>query len=150
MIVAQVVATALVGVVVAYWPRIMQWSVDSLLPWVDEHLPAFAEDVRLAFQSLDNAIVDIRRAIRSAWRRVRDFLLRETADFIRLFNGRWAVQITSYLRNQAMNGKPIVKIVSQEEIDWDDLPEDVRAQVMRDELAPVDVTKIRDELTQEG
>lgn len=149
-VVASVVVAALVGAVVAYWPRIMQWSVDSLLPWVETHLPELADDVRLAFLDLDKAAVKTRQAIRSAWRRVRTFLLHEAAEFVRLPNGHWAVQITSFLQNQETNGKPIAKHTTTWEMEYDDLPEEVRAQIIRDELAPINVTKIRDELVQKG
>ncbi len=146
--VAGLVAAALVGVVVAYWPKIMAWARDSLLPWADEYLPEFSGVIRQAFLDIDNAAVEIRQAIRSAWRRLRNVLLKETAEFVRLFNDRWAVEITSWLANRHNAEKPVVRIVTQQTLDWDDLPPDIRAQLIREDVAgeSLDVVAARDKL----
>ncbi|GAA1777564.1 hypothetical protein [Luedemannella helvata] len=147
-IVAGLVAAALVGVVVAYWPKIMGWARDSLLPWADEHLPEFAGVIRQAFQTLDNVVVEVRQAVRSAWRRLRNVLLKETAEFVQLFNHGWAVEITSWLANRQNAEKPVVKVVTQQQLDYDDLPPDIRAQLIHDDLSEgsLDVTAARDRL----
>ncbi len=148
--VAGLVAAVMVGVVVAYWPKIMAWARDSLLPWADEHLPEFSGVIRQAFQDFDNAAVEVRQAIRSAWRRLRNVLLKETAEFVRLFNDRWAVEITSWLANRQNAEKPVVRVITQQTLSWDELPQDIRAQLIREDVAgeSLDVVAARDKLVE--
>ncbi len=152
-----IILVKLVGVVAAavavhYWPQIMSWTREHLLPWVDRNIPALAGAVRLAFQDLDKIAVELRRAVRSAWRNLRHILLSETATFVELFNGEWAVQITSLLRNLEQAEKPVVKIVTEQQLDWDDLPADIRARAMSDGLVGIDIDVLatRDQLLAEN
>jgi len=147
-VIVGLVTAGLASVVIAYWPKIMSWARDSLLPWADQHLPEFSGIIRQAFLDIDNAVVEFRQAVRSAWRRLRNVLLKETAEFVRLFDDRWAVEITSWLANRQNAEKPVIRVVTQQTLEYDDLPQDIRAQLIREDVAgeTLDVVAARDKL----
>jgi hypothetical protein len=137
------------GVVLYFWPAIMGWARDHLLPWIDDHLPGLADDVRLAFAKADEVAVQARKAIRAAWQRLRTVLLSETAEFLQIFgsSNEWKVQITSYLQRMQDSGKPVVRVVTEEHLNWDDLPAEIRQQAMAKGVrqSSLDITTARDE-----
>jgi hypothetical protein len=151
LVLAGLVAAGLVGVAVYFWPQIMSWAREHLLPWVDRNIPEMADSVRLAFQDLDKVAVGLRRAVRTAWRKLRNVLLSQTAEFVGLVNGEWAIRITSYLRNLEEGEKPVVRVVTEQELDWDDLPEEIRASAMSNGISgtSIDIVKVRDQLLSE-
>src|ERR1700680_40544 len=134
IILVALVGAALAAVAVYFWPQIMSWAREHLLPWVDKNIPELAEAVRLAFQDLDKIAVELRRAVRTAWRKLRHVLLSETAVFVERYKGEWAVRITSFLRNLEQGEKPVVKVITEQRLDWQDLPEEIRAQAMSNGL----------------
>jgi hypothetical protein len=138
----------LVGVVLYFWPQIMGWARETVLPWVDRNFPEIADSVRLAFQDLDQVAVRLRRAVRTAWQRLRQTLFGQTAEFIERHGGRWTVQITSYLRNKAGGDKPVIRLVTEQLVDWDELPEDIRRQAIMTGASgmSVDIVTARDRL----
>jgi hypothetical protein len=145
------VGNSLAAVAVFFWPQIMTWAREHLLPWVDRNVPELARSVRLAFQDLDKIAVELRRAVRTAWRKLRGVLLSETATFVAVANGEWAVRITSYLRNVEQADQPVVKVVTDQQLNWEDLPAEVRAAAMSDGLLgkSIDILKARDLLLTE-
>lgn len=151
MILVKLVGAAVAAVAVHYWPQIMSWAREHMLPWVDEHIPWLAGAVRLAFQDLDRVAVELRRAVRTAWRKLRHILLNQTATFVELADGEWAIQITSFLRNLGESEQPVVKIVTEQRLDWPDLPAEIRAQAVASGLdgSTIDILTTRDMLLAE-
>lgn len=151
LVVAPMVGAALTALAVYFWPTLMGWAREHLLPWVDRVVPALATDVRMAFQNLDKISVELRRAVRAAWQRLRRVLLSEVATFVRLFNDKWAVRITSFLRNVEDAEKPVVKIVTEQPLSYDDLPDEIRAKVLAGglEKTTLDIVEGRDQLLTE-
>jgi hypothetical protein len=139
---------ALAAVVAYFWPQLMTCAREHLLPWIDEHTPDLAPAVRLAFHDLDPVGVGWHRTVRTAWRRLRDVLVHETATFVQEPNGDWVVRISSSIRDLAGGEKPVVTIVTEQCFDGQDLPDDVRAQALSDGLdgTSVDILRIRDQL----
>jgi hypothetical protein len=131
MAVVGLAGVVLTGVVIAYWPRIMDWARNSLLTWADEYLPEYSADIRKAFLDVDGKVVEVRKAIRDSWRRVRQVLLKETAEFVHVFNDEYAMRITSYLKNRENAEKPVIQMVTTQAISYDELPDDVRAELIR-------------------
>ncbi|MFC4055081.1 hypothetical protein ACFOY4_35790 [Actinomadura syzygii] len=152
LILVPLLGTAVAAVAVYFWPEIMGWTREHLLPWVDRNIPELAEAVRLAFQNLDGIAVDMRRLVRDAWRRLRKVLLHETAKFVETVNDEWAVRITSYLRTLEQGEKPVVRVVTEQRLAWEELPKEVRAQALSNGLhdSEFDVTKTRDQLLSEA
>jgi hypothetical protein len=139
---------ALAAVVAYFWPQLMTWTREHLLPWVDQHTPDLAPAVRLAFHDLDQVGVGWRRAVRTAWRQLRDVLVHQTATFFQVPHGGWAVRITSSVRRPAEDDQPVVTIVTEQFLDWQQLPDEVRAQALANGLdsTSIDILQARDEL----
>jgi hypothetical protein len=139
---------ALATVVAYFWPQLMTWAREHLLPWVDEHTPNLAAAVRLAFHDLDKIGVGWGRAVRTAWRKLRKVLVRETATFVHVPNGDWVVRITSSVCDLVGDDKPIVTIVTEHCLDWQDLPDEVRALALASGLdgTSIDILRARDQL----
>jgi hypothetical protein len=151
LVLTGLVGTALAGVALYYWPQIMSWAREHVLPWIDRNIPELADSVRLAFQDLDNVAVGLRRTVRAAWHKLRKVLLSQVAEFVQVYDSNWAVRITSYLRNLEERDKPYVKVVTEQGLRWEELPEDVRAAAMSNGIngTKVDIVKARDQLLSE-
>jgi hypothetical protein len=137
---------ALAAVVAYFWPQLMTWTREHLLPWVDKHAPDLASAVRLAFHDLDNVGVGWRRVVRTAWEALRNVLISESVTFIQAPDGEWAVQITSSVRNLADGDKPTITIVTEQRVAWELLPDEVRAHALTGGLdgASIDILHARD------
>lgn len=151
-ILAGLVTLAAVGITVYLWPRIMGWAREHILPWIDEHVPALADAVRQAFLAVDKVAVAMRNAIHRAWQRLRTALLKQVLTYHQLARNRWVARITTFLMRQEQREKPVVKLITEQEVAWEDLPADVRAQMINgDGLhdTEVDIVAARDRLLAE-
>jgi hypothetical protein len=151
-ILIRLAGVAVAAVAVYYWPQIMSWTREHLLPWVDENVPMLARAVRLAFQDLDQVAVELRRAVRSAWRSLRSILISQTATFVELPAGEWIVQITSFVRPAAAGEQSVVTIVTEQRLDWGDLPPDIRGRAMSHGLngTTIDILAAREQMLTES
>ena len=130
---------------VAAWDYLRELVVDDLLPWVDETWPELAPKVRQAFAAVDNAVVSVRRVVKAAWTALRGALLKLTVDIERRTANEYVRRVTSWLRVKLEPTK-VARRVEEEVVDFDDLPSDVREQLLRDASArtSVDVNASRD------
>src|SRR5580658_8582169 len=135
-------AGTLAAVVAYFWPQLMTWTREHLLPWVDRCAPDLAPSVRLAFHDLDKVGVGWHRTVREAWQKLRNVLISESATFVQAPNGDWEVQITSTVRDLTEE----VTIVTAQRLVWEQLPGNVRAQALSDGLdgTSIDILCARD------
>jgi hypothetical protein len=147
-ILSRLVGVAIATVTVYLWPQIMSWTREHLLPWVDENVPVLAQAVRLAFQDLDNVAVELRRAVRSAWRGLRGILVGQTATFVELSAGEWTLRITSFVRDVTLSEGAAVTIITDQRLDWEALPPDVRTWAISQGLngTTIDLVAAREQL----
>jgi hypothetical protein len=142
------IATVVITALVAMWGKVLEWSQNSLFPWLNENLPNIEQSIRDAFVKLDKAIVAIRQSAKMAWKKLREYLLKTTAHFERKSSNEWTRKITSFVIEKLDKTKPIIKKVETvEEINWDDLPADLRSEWMKtaNQNIDIDVTKSRDD-----
>jgi hypothetical protein len=141
------VGVALIAIV-TFWQKILDWVTASLTPWLNKYLPSISEKVKDAFAWIDNAVaVPIRRIVKKAWEELRNYLLKVLVQFERQMQSEWVKRITSFIIEKLDGAKPIVKkIVTEEQANWDDLPEDVRAAWLKNgsSNSELDVTGTRD------
>lgn len=146
-------ALALIGVaitaVIALWHKIIDWAQDSLFPWIERNLPSILSTVKDAFTWVDDKVaVPIRRVVKKAWEALRKYLLKTVIRLERQNASKWERRITSFVVEVLTTQTPIVKKVETvEEVDWDDLPDDVRSAWMKSEQQShdMDITAIRDQ-----
>ena len=133
--------------VVMFWKQILKWAEDSLFPWIQTNIPSIESAVREAFSAVDNKVVAIRNIIGQAWRKLREYLLKQVITFQRQSSGEWVMQATSWvIKNLESGDKVPVKITVEEEKDWDELPPDVRAEWLKRQKseAQINLTEHRD------
>lgn len=140
-----VIAGAFVAVAVNFWVEICGWYAQHARPWLERHLPGLAPWVHEAFVALDNLSVAARRAAREAWKRVRPHILQAVVEFRQVHDGAWVRRIESYLQAEIARDAPVVKVTEERPMEWDELPEAVRAAALeRRRAAPVDFVQTRD------
>ena len=135
-------------VVAAIWHKVLAWSQNSLFPWLNENLPNIEKSIRDAFANLDKAVVAVRQSVKMAWNKLREYLLKTAAHFERKSPSEWTRKITSFVIQKLEETKPIIKkIETVEEVNWDDLPADVRSEWMKtaNQNIDIDITKSRDD-----
>lgn len=146
-------AIGLVGVaiaaVIALWHKIVDWAKDSLFPWLEKNLPSILSIVKEAFVWVDeNVAVPIRRAVKKAWEELRKYLLKTVIRLERRNASQWERRITSFVVEVLTPQTPVIKKVETvEEVDWEDLPKDVRSAWMKSsqQSHDLDVTASRDQ-----
>ncbi len=143
--------TALGGVsaaaAVALWPHLREWCEDSLFPWLEKNLPQLAPHVRDAFAAIDDAVTAVRRAVKQAWRHLRENLLKQVVLLQRESSSRWVRRVTSWVAKVLESGRRVpVQVVTEQVCCWEDLPAEVRDEWLRQGHArqEIDVTKLRD------
>ncbi len=135
------------AVAIAFWDKIRQWAFDSLFPWMRDNYPNLSGTVREAFKKLDDAATAVRRNIKDAWGKLRKYLLKQSISLNKKSANTWIKKITSWVISGFENGKKKVKkYETEEEVNWDELPDDVRAAAMRSDInsREENITEVRD------
>ncbi|MEM9924822.1 MAG: hypothetical protein AAF915_13885 [Cyanobacteria bacterium P01_D01_bin.50] len=144
---------AVVGVIITVWHKILEWAQTSLFPWLKENLPHIVEQVKDAFIWIDNEVaVPIRQIVKKAWEKLRNYLLQTVTEFERRTESIWVRRITSFVIQRLEQAQPKVKkVVIEEDVNWDELPPDVKKFWIRDgrQNLELDVTQIRDKEIEE-
>ena len=133
---------------VVFWHQILTWGESNVFPWFERHLPTLAPYVRQAFSRVDNVVTSVRRAIKEAWDRVSQYLLKQVVELNRkTTSNTWVQQVTSWVIDvSGYNNEPVVKqITTETEVPYDNLPQDVREALLRRQQTSFekDVTEIR-------
>lgn len=114
--------------VVAFWPRVLRWAEESVLPWLESRFPHLAQDLRLAFVDIHKLSVEKLDEVRKAWRRLREVLLDQTVELVQRSDRTWAVKVTSLLVTAVRQGqRPNVA----RRIEWVDAGEISEAELER-------------------
>ncbi|NEP73053.1 MAG: hypothetical protein F6K25_13965 [Okeania sp. SIO2G4] len=133
--------------VIIFWKQILKWAEESLFPWIKTNIPSIENQVRKAFSAVDNVVVTTRNIIRKAWKKLREYLLKQVIKLERKSSGEWIKQVTSWTIKILESGKKVpIKTEIEEVVDWEDLPQDVREEWLKQEKskAEIDVTEYRD------
>jgi hypothetical protein len=141
------VGAAFAGVTGYFWPQIMSCAREHLVPWIDRNVPDLATAVRLAFYDLEYISDALCRAAGDAWCKLRTVLLSQVATFVELFNGDCALRITSKLRTFDGGAEAVANLVTEHELSWESLPEEVRAAAVSSDIRglSIDIVQARDQ-----
>lgn len=136
---------ALIGAtIVTFWENIVRAFKRSILPWLKENYPQLADLAELAFDKIDKAVVAVRRRIKAAWQKIRKTILQTLVRFENR-GPRWFRVVTSLLIKQ-LQGRKVIRRVEEEEVSYDDLPDEFREAWFRSQATPEqDVSKLRDQ-----
>lgn len=118
--------------VVTLWEKIIRWASESLIPWIKMNLsPKVSKLTADFFSYLDKSIVALRNLAKKAWQTLRNFLLESTIVFEKNSNSQWVRKWTTKMI-KVLDNKPSVIVREEEiELDYDDLPSDVREKWIR-------------------
>lgn len=133
--------------VTVLWGKILHWAELQLFPWLAANIPELEPIARQAFAVLDKAVVSLRNATREAWRELRRSLLKQVAEFVRQFDGGWVLELTSWIATSSATVRPqVTKVVTQQQVRYDELPADVRREYLRNNKIShsLNVTELRD------
>jgi hypothetical protein len=134
------------AITLGFWPQILDWARRSLPLWIGKHWPALKELVERGLVVLDRLAVAARALVRNAWRHLRRWLLKQVIKFTRRSSSLWVRSVTAWLIRHLADDK-VVRVSTETEMSWDDLPADVREEVLRRRASKVEanVTQMRDE-----
>lgn len=146
----------IVSVVVAFtfWNQILYWANRNLFPWLKKNLPALEPYVRNAFWEVHKVVGSIRKNIRTlkefteikkAWEILREYLLKLLVQFEQKTANKWVKRITYWVRSN-LESTQVARVVLEEIVDADSLPDDVSEEWLRrgNTTQDTDVTKVRD------
>jgi hypothetical protein len=130
-----------------FWQKILNWAENSLYPWLKSNFPSIEDQVRLAFANVDKAAVPIRFAVKEAWSKLREYLLKQTIELERNSSSEWIKRVTFWVVKRLESGKTApAKVVTEEIVSPDELSPDVREAWLRHQKtkAELNVTEMRD------
>ena len=129
------------------WEKVMYWAKKSFIPFVKKNLPIIGEYIQNAFMWIDkNVAVPVRRLIKAAWNKIRQYLLKMAIYIEKQSSNKWVKKTTSYVI-KTLESKQVIKQVVEEEIDWDDLSPEMRKSWMKsnENNLEIDYTALKDE-----
>jgi len=138
-----------VAAIATLWTKILDWAKSSLFPWIEKNLPALIDLVKDAFTWVDHKVmVPTRQIVKRAWSSLRKQLLKMAVYFERQSPSEWIRKMTSWVVEVLNSAEPKVKKIEiVEEVNWDDLPQEVRKSWMKNNESSheLDVTETRDQ-----
>lgn len=143
---AVAIAGLAIAGLVALWNKILSWAQNSLFPWIERNLPTFIDIAKEAFIQFDDKVaVPIRRGIKLAWEKLRKQLLKIATYLEKKSASKWVSRTVSWVI-KTLDSKQVVKIEVEEEVNWDDLPSDVKEAYIRNnqDSTVINTTEIRD------
>ncbi|MEH2359574.1 hypothetical protein [Nostoc sp.] len=133
---------------ITFWHQILDWGEKNLFPWFDKHLPTVAPYLKDAFCGVNNVVTKVRRDVKNAWEKIREYLLEQVVELNRKTTSTWIQRVTSWvIEASGYNNKPVFKKITTEvEVNWDDLSPDVQeAFIKRQESSfEKNITELRD------
>lgn len=138
----------LVGATVAvtFWGKILNWASKTLIPWIEKNLPGLAEYVTDAFLVLDGLATAARRKIKNAWEHLREYFLKILVQYEQNTQNEWVKRITHWAIPNLKKKSEVVRVVAEQKVDVDSLPDDVRQEWLKrnNTTQDINVTQLRD------
>jgi len=131
-------------VAIYFWPEILNFVRTSIIPFIRKISPGLAQFVEDAFVMIDNVVSPLTRMVKKAWNKIRGVLLKSVVSINQKTSSKWVKTATSWLIDK-LEDKTVKKVTTTETISWENLPPDVREEILRNgDMEDKNVTKIRD------
>lgn len=147
-----ILAIGLVGVAAAaifiLWRTVLKWAHNSLIPWVrSKNLPKLGQIVEDALVFLDKARSVAAEVVRHAWDSWRRFRVLLVSQVMRFNKKPGTTQIVSSVENwvrEPQDTNVISHQVLEADVDWSELPADIRIAIIEHGQHEVDVVSARE------
>ncbi|MBH8577068.1 hypothetical protein I8752_29620 [Nostocaceae cyanobacterium CENA369] len=138
-----------ITIAIVIWHKILEWTYLNFLEWIRKNMISILESsVKLAFISMAKVNHKIVDAVKEAWQEVKQFLLKMTVQFENITSSAiWKKKSISIIFKKFEANQPVfVKREIEEDLDWDNLPPEVREAWLKDSQHnyKIDVMEIRE------
>ena len=145
LLVIALFGVALSAALLAFWTEILSFVKKHITPWLHQHFPELAHHVDSALASIDKLMVEARRRVKAAWESLRRKLLKVLVSYERQTSG-WQRRAVSWCVRKLEDREQIVKRTEVEEVPYDDVPDDIRAEWIKGQgQTEEDITAKRDQ-----
>jgi hypothetical protein len=135
--IAIIIAAVLAGTVVL-WHHIVNVFASYIIPFLRRHIgDTVADGVASMVAWVDRKVVLARNAVATLWRVFKERILGIKAVYRKTSATKASVETISTIRTGQREVKR--ERVTEEEVPLDELPDEVREQIIRNPLAPVEV-----------
>jgi hypothetical protein len=136
-----IIVTGTLGAALMCWHAITDFMLSTLLPWLDDNMPSVAALAREVFIAIDKVTVPLIQLIRSKWKQLKAWIVKQLYVIERTTDRKWIQRTVMTVRKwfEAENKWKEITVTKEEEIRLDDLPEDVREQLIRQNRASGDL-----------
>lgn len=137
-----------IQVALVVWEQVLAWTYSNFLTWIRKSMiPMLEESVKLAFIGVNKIIYKILDTVKEAWQKVKQVLLEMVVKFERVASSTaWKKKSTSTIFKKFEANQPVfVKREIEEDLDWDNLPPEVRKAWLKgsQDNYKIDVMEIR-------
>lgn len=123
------------GLTLASWAYIVHLFQVFLIPFIRKSLGStVADGLALFLAKMDDVATMSQRAFKSAWRIFKTRVLRWNTTFEKVSASHVKVKSEAYVHTE--DGK-VMRSISEEEVAWEDVPDDVRHSIMGGHSGPL-------------
>jgi hypothetical protein len=126
-----ILASLAFGVAVTFWDNVRTWVEDHLLPLIHNRFPEYEQLAREAYAKLDGVAVKIRNLARRAWKKLKEIILKQVVILERNTSSSWVRKIRTWLVKSLDQPNTATVTETTEDIAWEDMPDDIRAEITR-------------------
>lgn len=120
-------------VIIFFWPSIRNWFAKDLITFIREKINEKCADCCVDVVAwLDRKISGIRRGLKTAWKFIKERILRMETDFSLDSNGDCSSTGTVIID---MGDGKAAKITKTEDVDFDSLPPEIQEELIRQNFA---------------
>ena len=136
------------GAALLFWHKVLDWAHNSLVPRLSQWNPKLGELAKEALIALDKVATPMQHAVKRAWTRLRQILLRQIVHLQRESANSWITTVTSWLIPLLEHGsKEVIKQETVYRVPYEQLPQDVREAYIRQNKTgtTLDIVDLREE-----
>lgn len=124
-----IVSTFLFGY---YWEYIVQFMAEHIIPWIRQNLSNTLGDLLAdLFSFLDGKMVPIKRMLKKLWTNFKENILGFKTEYTKIDTNTARKQTETFIRK---DDNKVVKRVETEEIEWKDIPEEIREKMIQENV----------------
>ncbi len=130
--IAVIIGAITITVAVTLWNAILDTVRNYVAPWLKEHLPFLHDFVMSAFVEIDKVVAAVRRKVIESWKTLRPYIVKMVCSIKQKTSSVWVREVLTYIQTSIGGIEPKIQVHREtEELSWEELPNDVRAEILR-------------------